>query len=187
MREIIEIGKAVYVRWPESLNYDEVLKRLVEARAKHAQGGSFRFGADWDPTWGDGAGHWTIMFRGEKDEDPVELKYGKGVNIEFGHAKAIERIGWREKGIIRVGEAYRIIGRAYGLDKIDDLYELGHTHNVSLEGGRLYIDGYRIHEDYGTAVELVGLKKLLYVEGCPSMAELKARYLPNYDEIVGNN
>ena len=39
----------------------------------------------------------------------------------------------------------------------------------------------------GTAVELVGLKKLLYEEGTPSMGELKAKYLPSYDNIVGNN
>ena len=184
MREISEIAPSVYVRWPEELNYDEVLERLVEARTKLTQGLSFRFGTDWDPNWGNGAGHWTIMFRGEKDDDPVELKYGKGVKIEFGHAKAIERIGWRNPGVIRVGEAYRVIGRAYGLDRIDDLYELWHTHNVSIEGGRLYIDGYRVHEDYGTAVELVGLKKLLYEEGCPSMTELKAKILPSYDDIV---
>ena len=38
----------------------------------------------------------------------------------------------------------------------------------------------------GTAVELVGLKKLLYEEGCPSMAKLKAKILPSYDDIVRN-
>lgn len=187
MREITETGTAIHVRWPESLNYDEVLKRLVEARTDLGRGLFFRFGTDWDPTWGNGAGHWTIMLRGEKDEDPVELKFGKGVSIEFGHAKAIERIGWREKGIIRVGEAYRVIGYAYGLDRIDDLFVLWGEHNVSIERAHLYIDGHRIHESYGTAVELVGLKKLLYEEGCPSMGELKAKYLPNYDDIVGNN
>lgn len=186
MREITETGTAVYVRWPESLNYDEVLKRLVEARTDLGRGLFFRFGTDWDPTWGDGVGHWTIMLRGEKDEDPVELEFGKGVSIEFGHAKAIERIGWRGEGIIRVGETYRVIGYAYDLSRIDDLFVLWGEHNVSLEKMCLVINGHRVHEDYGTVVELVGDNELRYDVDHPSPSELREKYLPIYDKITNN-
>ena len=96
----------IYVRWPEGHQYDEIVKLLDEKWSELLEAEGIRWGTEWDPAWGNGAGHWTILFRGEEDETTVELEYGKGVKIESGHASPIERIGWRGKGLVRIEEKH---------------------------------------------------------------------------------
>ena len=72
----------IYIRWPEGRQYDDILKQLVEEWAELLEAHGVHWGTDWDPAWRNGAGHWTLEFRGEWDTDPVELEYGKGVKIE---------------------------------------------------------------------------------------------------------
>lgn len=92
----------IYIRWPEGYQYDDILKQLVEESAELLEASGVHWGTEWDPAWCNGAGHWTLEFRGEEDETPVELEYGKGVKIESGHASPVERIGWRGKDIVRI-------------------------------------------------------------------------------------
>lgn len=186
MLDIGTVKTSVYARWPKELNFNEVLERLIDESPKLLQGVAVHWETVWDSHEGDDGGHWRIIFRAHDSDTPAALERGKGVKVEFGQASPIERIGWRGAGVLRVGEAYRLIGRAYDLGRIDDLYELNRGHNVRLEKMRLVIDGHHVHEDYGTVVEIVGDEKLRYDVGRPSMSELREKYLPIYNEITNN-
>lgn len=186
MLDIGTVKTSVYARWPKELNFDEVLERLINESPKLLQGVAVHWETAWDSHEGDDGGHWKIFFRAHGSDAVVPLEWGKGVKVEFGQASPIERIGWRGAGVLRVGEAYRLIGRAYDLSRIEDLYELNRWHDVRLEKMGLVIDGHHVHEDYTTAVKIVGDEKLRYDVGRPSMSELREKYLPIYDEITNN-
>nr|DAK83016.1 MAG TPA: Protein of unknown function (DUF1134) [Caudoviricetes sp.] len=186
MLDIGTVKTSVYARWPKELNFDEVLERLIDESPKLLQGVAVHWETAWDSHEDENGGHWTIFFRAHGSDAIVPLEWGKGVKIEFGQAYPIERIGWRGAGVLRVGEAYRLIGRAYDLSRIEDLYELNRRHDVRLEKMRLVIDGQHVHEDYGTVVEIVGDEKLYYDVDHPSPSELREKYLPIYDKITNN-
>nr|DAD93082.1 MAG TPA: hypothetical protein [Siphoviridae sp. ctHEr2] len=125
MREIGTIGLCVHVRWPEALNFNEVLERLINEAPKLLQGCPVWWETSWNSTPGEDGEHWILMFRGE-DGEPVVLERGKGVMIQFGHASTIKRIDWRGDGVLLVGEVYRAIGWAYDITRAEGLYDSGH-------------------------------------------------------------
>lgn len=176
MRSIIKYARTVQFNWVPGLAIEDMAADLVSLLN---DGTIAQWGVDTD-----NRGYRIDVFM--PDGMVFELRQGDSLRFESGQASPIERIGWRGAGVLRVDEAYRLIGRAYDLSRIEDLYELNRGHDVRLEKMRLVIDGHRVHEDYTTAVKIVGDEELRYDVGRPSMSELREKYLPIYNEITNN-